>query len=81
MKTIIFTGNFHNTTATVRVQTDSAGEYLTLGQILSAERKLCGMKDCHCGSFRTSEEPREDFYFDWQLAWSDRLPKSHKIYL
>lgn len=82
MEKMTFTGCFHNTSVNVIVKKDeNSDRYLTLNQILRAKRELCGVIDCHCGGFKSQEEPREEFYMDWQLAWVDKKPKSTKIYL
>lgn len=45
MKTKL-TNNYHNTECNVIAKKDST---LTYNQIITARKKLCGIKDCTCG--------------------------------
>jgi hypothetical protein len=63
---VTFRNDFHNTTATAFAEPVHGGLRLTTSQVNRASKKLCGMSDCACGTFRGSitSEDGESYTFD-----------------
>lgn len=53
---MIIRNNFHNSEVTLRA---SAGQELTLAQVLRARRTLCGIEGCTCGGTLGERGPQE----------------------
>jgi hypothetical protein len=63
---IEFRNEFHNTSATAFAEPVKGGLRLTTSQVNRASKKLCGMSDCACGTFRGSitSDDGETYTFD-----------------
>lgn len=59
--TITLANDCHNTEAHIRVGDDGQ---VTASQVRRAERKLCGMDDCHCGTIRGEQDYCVDEGYD-----------------
>jgi hypothetical protein len=60
---IKLSNDFHNTTATLRVQVGKSVSYRALQR---ARAKLCSA-DCYCGKIRGKQEWEDKYYIEWRM--------------
>jgi len=78
-KRITFHNTFHNTKAVsfAKVMQDGTLE-LSDSQVRRASRKLCGMSDCECGTFRgpICDDEGDRYYWDYNSQKPKLVPAS-----
>jgi hypothetical protein len=68
---IKLSNDFHNTTATLRVQVGKSVSYRALQSVSyralqRARAKLCSA-DCYCGKIRGKQEWEDKYYIEWRM--------------